>query len=117
MKSILKMVDGIFISKVRYGIQLLGKVRLNDQEPECGDLNAIQMVMNKLLRTLNGSKVVNRISTESLLVKFGISSVNQLLHENECNNDGYDSRLCITTVGIITKVVFVGLFNHPIFNT
>ena len=78
MKSILRMVDGIFISKVWYGIQLLRKVRLNDQDPECGDLNAIQMVMNKLLRTLNGSTVVDRISTKCLLEKFGISSVNQI---------------------------------------
>ena len=72
------MVDGIFISKVRYGIQLLGKVRVSNQDQECGDLNAIQLVMNKLLRTLNGSKIVDRISTESLQAKFGISSVNQI---------------------------------------
>ena len=34
--------------------------------------------MNKLLRTLNGSTVVDRISTKCLLEKFGISSVNQI---------------------------------------
>ena len=29
-QAILKMVDGIFVSKIRYGLQLLGKVRLTD---------------------------------------------------------------------------------------
>ena len=36
------------------------------------------MVQNKLLRTLNGTKVKDMISTASLLDKFGILSVNQL---------------------------------------
>ena len=78
MKSVLKMVDGIFVSKVRYGLQLLGKVRTTQLDPENGDLNAIQMVMNKLLRSLNGTTIKDKVSTESLVSKFGLLSVNQL---------------------------------------
>ena len=37
----------------------------------------LQMVQNMLLRTLNGTKVKDMISTASLLDKFGILSVNQ----------------------------------------
>ena len=78
MTSIQKMVDGIFISKVRYGLQLLGKVRVKPEDPECGDLKAIQLAMNRLLRTLNGTTVKDLVSTKSMLEKFSILSVNQL---------------------------------------
>ena len=47
-------------------------------DPECADLKAIQLVQNKLLRHLNGTKVSDKISTESLLKKFGMFAVNQL---------------------------------------
>ena len=77
-RSIRKMVDGIFISKVRYGLQLLGRVRVANEDPECGDLKAIQLILNKLLRLLNGTKVKDLVSTKSMLDKFGILSINQL---------------------------------------
>ena len=46
-------------------------------DPTCADLRDIQLVQNELLRTLNGSKIADKISTEYLLSKFGIMSVNQ----------------------------------------
>ena len=46
-------------------------------DPTCADLRDIQLVQNELLRTLNGSKLADKISTEYLLSKFGIMSVNQ----------------------------------------
>ena len=76
--SILKMVDGIFTSRVRYGIQLYGLVRLSSFDPNCEDLKAIQLVQNKLLRSLNSTKLGDKVSTESLLKKFNMLSVNQL---------------------------------------
>ena len=72
------MVDGIFVSKIRYGLQLLGKVRLTGQDPENEDLREIQLVQNKLLRSLNGTKLRDKISTKHLLSKFDMMSVNQL---------------------------------------
>ena len=78
MSSVLKLVDGLFTSKIRYGLQLLGKVRTKNDDPLCGVLKSIQMVQNKPLRFLNGTKVKDQISTKSLLEKFGILSVNQL---------------------------------------
>ena len=74
----MKVVDGLFTSKVRYGLQLLGNVRTSSEDPTCSDLKAIQLVQNKLLRSLNGSLVRDKISTVSLLKKFNILSVNQL---------------------------------------
>ena len=40
------MVDGLFTSKINYGLQLYGKVRLNDSDPTNKDINAIQKVQN-----------------------------------------------------------------------
>ena len=71
-------MDGIFTSKLRYGLQLCGKARTDNSDPECADFKAIQLVQNKLLRSLNGSKIKDMVSTSSLLLKFGMSSVNQL---------------------------------------
>ena len=45
---------------------------------ECEDFKAIQIIQNNLLRSLNGTKVKDMISIDSLLEKFGVLSVNQL---------------------------------------
>ena len=78
IKSILRMVDGIFTSKIRYGLQLLGRVRSTSSDPQCADLKEIQLIQNQLLRCLNGSKINDRISRVSLLQKFNTLSVNQI---------------------------------------
>ena len=52
--------------------------RLSDLDPVCGDFREIQLVQNKLLRQLNGTKVKDKISTVHLLNKFGMLPVNQL---------------------------------------
>ena len=77
-KSVLKMVDGLFTSKIRYGLQLFGRVRVSGNDPECAELKGIQLVQNKLLRSLNGTKIKDMISTAHLLGKFDMLSVNQL---------------------------------------
>ena len=78
MKSITKMVDGIFTSKIRYGLQLYGKVRVEMGDPICEDLKRIQIAQNGMLRLLNGSKISDQVSIESMLKKFKILPVNQL---------------------------------------
>ena len=77
-KSILKLVDGIFMSKLRYGLQLYGKVRMETSDQECAELKGIQLIQNNLLRSLNGSKIKDMVFISSLLTKFNMSSVNQI---------------------------------------
>ena len=67
-----------FICVCGYGLQLLGRVRNTSSDPMCADLKEIQIIQNKLLRCLNGSKINDRISTASLLQKFNTLSVNQI---------------------------------------
>ena len=78
MDSIRKMVDGIFTSKIRYGLQLLGRVRSTSSDPQCADLKSIQLVQNQMVRCLNGTTIKDKISTSSLLQKYNLLSVNQM---------------------------------------
>ena len=77
-KALIKIADGIFMSKIRYGLQLLGKVRLAKEDPSNEVLSAIQLSQNKLVRLLNGKTLKDKISTEVLLTNIGMASVNQI---------------------------------------
>ena len=61
--SLNKVVDGLFISKIRCGLQLLEKVRLNKSDPSSIDLTSLQKIQNKLLRFLNGIKLSAKTET------------------------------------------------------
>ena len=76
--ALLKICNGLFISKLRYGLQLLGCVRWHSTDPANQDLDALQKCQNKMLRALNGSRIKDQISTKSMLLKFKIISVNQM---------------------------------------
>ena len=68
------------MSKIWYGLQLYGNVRLNNQDPVCLELKAIQTKQNDLLRSLNGTKIKDKVSVAFLLEKFNIRSVKGLLN-------------------------------------
>ena len=72
------MAESIFTSKIRYGLQLLGRIRWTDADPKCEDLMAIQKTQNKLTRFLNNSIITDKISTKTLLKNINGLSVNQL---------------------------------------
>ena len=76
--SIIKLVDGLFMSKIQDGLQLYSKVRMVEEDLVYGDLKAIQLVQNNLLTLLNGTKTKDRVSIESMLKKESMMSVNQL---------------------------------------
>ena len=77
-KSLFKIVDGLFTSKINYGIQLYGKVRLSEEDPINNDIKAIQMVQNKMARLLNGKTLKDKIPTKTLLENVKLLSVNQI---------------------------------------
>ena len=72
------MVDGLFMSKIWYGLQLYGKVRTDVDCPRCEDFKVIQKKQNDLLRFLAGCKISDKVSIKTLLDKFNMVSVNQL---------------------------------------
>ena len=77
-KAVLKVVDGLFTSKIRYGLQLYGKVRTCTTDPECTDFKAIQIIQNNLMRSLVGKKIKDKVSISTLMMTLNMLSVNQL---------------------------------------
>ena len=77
-RALKKVADSIFPSKIRYGLQLLGKIRWSSQDSVQGDLEAIQKVQNKMVRLLNGKTVAYKINTKVLLKNINMLSVNQI---------------------------------------
>ena len=67
-----------FISKNRYGLQLLGSVRWSGSDSSNHALEAIQECQNKLLRVLNDTRISDKISIKSMLTSMNMISVNQI---------------------------------------
>ena len=66
----------------------------------------MQLVQNKMLRTLNGTKLKDKVSTVSLLAKFNVLSVNQINAQIKLHVEDYPLQIkqqSATTTGINTR--------------
>ena len=77
----MRVVQSIWMSKLRYGLQLCNKVRTTSTDPINNNMHSAQVAQNKMLRMLNGSSKTDHVSTKHLLEKFNLPSVNQLAAE------------------------------------
>ena len=78
-KSALKKVaESIYISKLTYGTQLLGKIRWNEDDPKSADLGSIQVTFNKLARLISNTKIKDRKESKILFQELGWLSFNQM---------------------------------------
>ena len=73
-----RIVDSLYTSKVRYGLQLLGKVRVSVSDPENGLMSKLQVTQNRMARFLNNSTLSDKISNKDIYTKLNLLSVNQL---------------------------------------
>ena len=76
--SLKRISDSIFNSKIRYGLQLCGKVRIHDSDSKQGFLMNIQKIQNKMFRILNNCSLKDKISTKSIASELKMLSVNQI---------------------------------------
>ena len=76
--KVMGVVHSLWLSKLRYGLQLCTRIQLTNDEKKCELMKSLQLTQNRMLRTVNGSKIKDKISTVSILNKFGLLSVNQL---------------------------------------
>ena len=119
--SLTKLVDGLFTSKINYGLQLYGKVRTSISDPVNGDMKAIQTVQNKMARFLNGKTLKDKTQSKVLLANINVLSVNQLNAKikilevwKSLNIDGYPleiSTKCVKKESINTRAM---TSNQPI---
>ena len=76
--EVLKVVQSIWMSKLRYGLQLCNHVRLKPDDPSNALMDAVQIAQNKMLRMLDRVSLKDHVSSASLLAKYDLPSVNRL---------------------------------------
>ena len=76
--KILCVVHSLWISKLRYGLQLCTITRLTTEDSTPAFMKDLQLTQNRLLRATNGSKASEKVSIKTMLEKFNLLSVNQL---------------------------------------
>ena len=76
--EVIKVVQSIWMSKLRYGLQLCNHVRLKPDDPSNALMDAVQIAQNKMLRILDRVSLKDHVSSASLLAKYNLPSVNQL---------------------------------------
>ena len=80
-QEILKVVQCIWMSKLRYGLQLCNQVRTCAEDPTNTAMTMVQGCQNKMLRMLDRVSLTDHVTSISLLKKYSLSSVNQLSAE------------------------------------
>ena len=73
-----KLVNSLWMSKLRYGLQLCSQVRIQETEHKTNNMKVTQIAQNKVLRLLDGSAQKDRRRIKDMLEKLDLPSVNQL---------------------------------------
>ena len=73
-----KVANGIWTSKLRYGLQLYSKVRRNNQDPTNANMDKLQITQNKMARVLENVTLKDKTPTSMLLKNQNMLSVNQI---------------------------------------
>ena len=76
--SLPTIVEGLIMSKVRYGLSVYGSVRLADHDPLSGDQNSLQVALNDVMRVICGVKLRDQVPIRELLQRTGLLSFNQM---------------------------------------
>ncbi len=75
--KLIKVAQSIWMSKLRYGLQLFSEVRVCEELPKASLMREMQVAQNNLLRLLTGTKKMDCVKIEDLLTKVKMMSVNQ----------------------------------------
>lgn len=81
LRLLKQVADGIFMSKLRYGLAVFCPIRLDEQEPRSTLIDPIKVTFNKVIRLLTRKKLSDKVSIKSMLEKLGWLSLNQLCTE------------------------------------
>ena len=76
-----KVIQSLWMSKLRYGLQLCNQVRVNSTDTENQNMKSIQVAQNKMMRMLDGISLKEHVTSSSLLKKYNLPLVNQLAGE------------------------------------
>ena len=68
-KQVIKIVQCIWMSKLRYGLNICNKVRIKQDDPTNKLINSVQVAQNKMLRMMDRVSLKEHVTTKSLLKK------------------------------------------------
>ena len=110
----LKIVDAFFMSHIRYGLAIYGKVRFQSSDPVNQLVRKVQVLLNDALRLVFNVRMEDHVKVEDLLARADMLSVNQLTAEvilcetwKSQNNTVFDSlfRSMSHESGLVTRSV------------
>ena len=82
-KSALKPIaDGLFLSRVRYGLAVYGKPRLRESDMSNTLMSELQVKQNRMMRLLTGNRLKDKVPVHVLLEETGWPSINQMIIES-----------------------------------
>ena len=76
--QLMRIVQGLWMSKLRYGLQLCNSVRISSEDTQSGNMKATQTAQNKMIRMIENVSLKDHLRSADLLKKNGLLSVNQL---------------------------------------
>jgi len=82
-QSLLPVVHGLLLSRIRYGLAVFGETRTQEEDPTHGLMSSLQKEMNKALRLVCGRKICDRVTIDSLLQTTKTKSVNHMVAESQ----------------------------------
>ena len=77
-EKLTQLAHALWMSKLRYGLQLCTNVRTDETERKNCNMKSLQIAQNKLMRKLANKSFWDRTSTCDLLMETDLLSVNQL---------------------------------------
>ena len=77
-EKLMTIVHSLWMSKLRYGLQLCTRVRQSESTTKTKFTKSLQITQNRMLRLINNTRIKDKISTSHMLKKFNLLSVNQL---------------------------------------
>eukprot|EP00095_Tigriopus_kingsejongensis_P011290 maker-scaffold14_size734282-snap-gene-2.23 protein:Tk11290 transcript:maker-scaffold14_size734282-snap-gene-2.23-mRNA-1 annotation:"probable g-protein coupled receptor 125" len=55
------VIEGLIMSKLRYGLPIFGQIRLTDQDCQTGNMKQVQVFLNKLMRLLAHKCLIDKV--------------------------------------------------------
>ena len=92
----MKMVNSLYNSKLRYGVPLYGQIRWTEDETSSKIFSDIQLNQNRMMRSLNHSKISDKIRTKTIFEKYNMLSVNQINAQVKLNDMWKANNVAIT---------------------
>ena len=74
-----QLADGLVLSKIRYGLGVYGGVvRMTEEDPTDGMIRSLEVIVNDVMRTVEGVSRKDRVPIRELRSRTNIPSVNQM---------------------------------------